>query len=202
MLVVGLIAVSGASAQASARAAPQIDVQRNGAVYSVRASSDVVADVPTAWATLTDYERLSEFLPDIRRVQVLSRDGNRLTVAMSGALRLLIFEWPVRVRLAVQHEPYGRVLASSDPGRVDGQPPTLQAFRGRYTLTAIPIAGRTGVRLDYEAQFQLTETLPSLIGPLFGRVLVRAAIREQFEALVREIERRQAMQPAAERSTS
>ena len=31
-----------------------------------------------------------------------------------GSRSLLIFEWPVRVRLAVQHEPYGRVLVFED----------------------------------------------------------------------------------------
>lgn len=190
------------AAGVAAAGAPRIDVRRQGETYFVQASADVAADLSIAWETLTDYERLPQFVPDIHRVRVLARNGNRLTVAFDGGLRLLIFEWPVRMRLAVQHEPYGRVLAQSDPGPIDGQLPTLREFSGRYTLTAVPLLGGTGVRLDYDAQFELTEAVPSLIGLLFGRPLVRAALRGQFEAMLGEIERRQAARPSLQRSTS
>lgn len=181
---------------------PHVDVQREGATYFVRASADVAADLSIAWGTLTDYERLPEFVPDIRRVRILARDGNQLTVLLSGGFRLLFFEWPVQMRLTVRHEPYGRVLARSDPGLIDGQLPTLREFTGRYALTVVPVAGRAGVRLDYDAQFELTESIPTQIGVLFGRPLVRAALRGQFEAMLNEIERRQAARPSIERSTS
>jgi len=200
-LAVALLLLSGSAGQAFS-SATRIDVQRDGGTYFVRASADVPADLSIAWGTLTDYERLPEFVPDIHRVRVLARDGNRLTISFDGGFRLLFFEWPVRVRLAVRHEPYGRVLAQSDPGPVDGEPPTLRQFSGRYSLAVIPVAGRAGVRLDYDAQFELTEAMPPLIGMLFGRPLVRAMLRTQFEAMLREIERRQAAGPLLERSTS
>jgi hypothetical protein len=39
-----------------------------------------------------------------------------------------------------------------------------------------------------------------VIGPLFGTVAMRSAIRADFEALIREIERRRAAVPRIERS--
>ncbi len=196
-----LMLFAGAAGMAAV-SAPHIEVQREGETYSVRASADIAADVPVVWGTLTDYERLPQFVPDIHRVRVLARDGNRLTVVFHGGLRLLFFEWPVWMRLAVRHEPYGSVSAQSDPGLIDGQPATLRGFAGRYALTVIPMAGRSGVRVDYDARFELTEAVPTLIGVLFGRPLVRAALRGQFEAMLKEIERRQAAQPSLRGSTS
>jgi hypothetical protein len=192
----------GVSAGQASSSASRIDVQRDGGTYFVRASAEVAADLSIAWATLTDYERLPQFVPNIHRVQVLTRDGNRLTVAFNGGFRLLFFEWPVRVRLVVRQEPYSRVLAQSDPGPVDGEPPTVREFSGRYSLAVIPVSGRAGVRLDYDARFELTEAMPPLIGVLFGRSLVRAMLRTQFEAMLNEIERRQAAGPLIENSTS
>lgn len=181
-------------------AAATIDVRRDGETFFVQASADIAADPRTAWNTITDYQRLREFLPDVERSRVLARDGNRLTVEHRGQFRLYFYTRPVRVRLAVEHEPFARVIARSDPGTVDGEAPTLRSFVGRYVLTVVEVGGRAGVRLHYDAQFELTEGLPPLIGPLFGAAIVRATMREQFEAMVREIERRQAARPAIEKS--
>jgi hypothetical protein len=191
-----------AAAGQAAPSAPRIEVERDGETYTVHASADLAADLSIAWDTLTDYERLPEFVPDIHRVRVLARDGNRLTVVFDGGFRLLLFEWPVRMRLVVRHEPYGRVRAQSDPGLIDGREPTLRSFSGQYTLTVVPVAGRAGVRLDYDAKFELTESVPTFIDMLFGRPLVRAALRREFEAMLGEIERRQAARSSIQRSTS
>jgi hypothetical protein len=53
---------------------------------------------------------------------------------------------------------------------------------------------------DYDAQFELARPLPAVIGSLFGVAAVRRTMREQFEAMLREIDRRQALLAAAERS--
>jgi len=180
----------------------QIDVRREGENYFVRASADVAADLPVAWSTLTDYERLPDFVPDIDRVRILVREGNRVIVEFRGTLRVLFFEWPVRMRLAIRPEPYGLVQAHSDPGPIDGKSPTLRNFSGRYTLTVLPVGGRAGVRIDYDAQFQLTEEVPQWIGMLIGRPLLRVALRWRFEAMLNEIARRQTARPSLQWSTS
>ncbi|MFO0206772.1 MAG: hypothetical protein ACK54L_11630, partial [Betaproteobacteria bacterium] len=57
-------------------------------------------------------------------------------------------------------------------------------LRSRYALQPSP----AGAQLRYEAQFALVPALPAVLGTLG----VRHAMREQFEALVAEIERRHA----------
>jgi ribosome-associated toxin RatA of RatAB toxin-antitoxin module len=166
----------------------------------VRARAEIRADPRTAWETITDYERLRDFVPDVEHSRIVTRDGNRLVVEHRGAFHLFFIEIPVRVRLAVQHEPFERVVARSQPGTVDGAAQTLREFSGTYVLTVVGHDRRAGVRLDYESRFELSEPLPPILGELFGTAMVQRGMRQQFEAMVLEIERRQAARPPIERS--
>lgn len=189
-----------AQSDATGGAAARVEVSLDGEIYSVRASAQLAADQRVVWETLTDYERLREFIPGVTRARVLARTGNQLSIEQVGVFSVLFIDLPVRVRLAVQHLPYTMVLARMDANPLDAGEPTLRSFSGRYTLSAIRLAQRAGVRLDYDAQFELTRPLPVVIGPLFGVAAVRGTMRAQFEAMLREIERRQALLVAAEQA--
>jgi len=167
-------------------------VALDGETYVVRATAQLAVDQRVVWETLTDYERLREFVPGVTRARVLARAGNELTIEQVGVFSVFFVDLPVQVRLAVQHTPYSLVAARMARSPVDTGESTLRSFSGRYTLSAVrPLQG-AGVRLDYDAQFQLARPLPVLVGPLFGVSAVRRTMREQFEAMLREIERRQA----------
>lgn len=189
---VGLLALAiGSVAAAQGRALAQIEVRRDGELYSVRASAQLAAEPRVVWGTLTDYERLRDFVPGVTRARVLERDGNRLTIEQSGVFTVLFFDLPVQVRLNVQHLPCTTILASLAPPLERADDSTLRSFKGRYTLTPGGLPQRPAVRLEYDAQFELAAPLPPLIGPLFGVSAVRQTMRQQFEAMLREIERRQ-----------
>jgi len=152
----------------------------------------VAADQRVAWDTLTDYERLNQFVPDIERSRVISRDGNRLVVEHVGAFHLLFMSMPVRLRLAVDQEPYHRVVAHTEPGRVGTEEQTLASVASSYRL--VPLAPpQAGVRVEYEARIQLGNRLPELFNSMFGRAIVEHGLRRQFEAMLNEIGRRQAV---------
>lgn len=166
-------------------------MHRDGDVYVVHASGRVAADQRVTWDTLTDYDHLNEFVSDIQRSRVLARDGNHLVVEQVGAFRLMFFAMPVRLRLAVEHDPYERVLARTDPGKVGFEEPTLKSVSSQYRLTPLP-APLGGVRVDYDARFALGDLLPQFVDSLFGKRLVEHGLRRHFEAMLDEIERRQA----------
>lgn len=176
--------------------AAELEVWREGSVFHLQASAALAVDPRVAWDTLTDHEHLSDFIDAIERSRVVTRDGNRSIVEHVGTQQILLFKLPVRVRLAVTHEPYERVRARSTPGMIDGAAPTLRSFEGSYTLTVVSVQKRAGVRIDYRAQFEMAERLPPVIDPLFGRALVAHMARQHFEAMLREIERRQARRAA------
>lgn len=186
----------------------RVEVERDGDRFAVRAQAELSADARTAWDTLTDYEALPQFVPGITRTRVLAREGRggdeRLTVEYSGRFRLLFLSQPTQLWLDVRHRPLTEVLAQSSRSHVParGEPAaTLREFRGRYLLAVLGGggAGRPRLRLDYDAQFELAEPLPPVIGALFGTAALRQAMREQFAAMVAEIERRAQSRPSIER---
>jgi carbon monoxide dehydrogenase subunit G len=165
-------------------------VRRDGAAYVVHASAVVEAAPRVAWETLTDYERLREFVPDIEASRVVARDGDRLIVEHVGFVRMLFWSIPVRVRLAVDHQPPDRVLARSEPGPIGGEEATLQSFSGRYLVT--PVGGpESAARIDYDAQFELGPGTPAIVDAMFGQSFVTRWLRRHFEAMLAEIARRQ-----------
>lgn len=191
---------SGAGQSLPAQNVPTITVERDGDTFHVRARASLAVDPRIAWDTITDYENMRQFVPNIERSKVVARNGSRVIVEHIGQFPLFFFDIPVRVRLAVQQTPYERIVARSEPGEVDGAPQTLRSFSGSYDLTVVSVDRRAGVRLQYESQFELAEALPPIVGDLFGTAMVTKTVRAQFEALLREMTRRQAGRPAIEKA--
>ncbi len=208
----------GASASATRASdvptAIQVSVERDGDRFVVAARAELQADARIAWDTLTDYEKLPEFVPGVSRSRVLKREpraggGERLVVEYLGRLKLWFFSLPTQVWLDVQHQPFTEVLAQSAavipgavrpaPGQDDAYAPSLKSFRGRYDLAVVGgKAGLPRLGLSYSAQFELAEPMPPVLGALFGEAAVRQAVREQFAAMVAEIERRSRQRPRIE----
>jgi len=186
---IGALALSLAAA-AEGRATAWVEVRRDAEVYNVHASAQLAAGQRVVWDALTDYERLREFVPGVRRARVLERQGNRLLLEQSGVFSLLFFELPVQLRLDVVHLPYSTVIAQLAPAEAGGDS-SLRSFSGRYRISSGDGLPPAVVQLDYDARFELAAPLPPLVGPLFGVAAVRQTMRAQFEAMLREIERRQ-----------
>jgi Polyketide cyclase / dehydrase and lipid transport len=190
----------GMHAPSEAQAPPTVAVERHGDTFQVWARASVAVDPRIAWETITDYEHMREFLPNVERSRVVARNDSRLIVEHVGHFPLFFFEIPVRVRLAVRQQPYERIVARSEPGEVDGAPQTVRSFSGRYDLAVVTVERRAGVRLEYESRFELAEPLPPIIGYLFGTAMVTQTVRGQFEALLREMQRRQAGRASIEKA--
>lgn len=190
----------GLHAGGAAQALPTVAVERDGDTFYVSGRASVAVDPRIVWETITDYERMREFLPNIEHTRVVARNGSRVIVECLGFFPLFFFDIPVRVRLAVQQQPYERIVARSEPGEVDGAPQTLRSFSGSYDLAVVTVERRAGVRLAYESRFELAEPLPPIIGNLFGTAMVKKTVRTQLEAMLREMQRRQAGRASIEKS--
>jgi hypothetical protein len=196
LLLTALLSAPVSTAQAPAI----VTVDRDGDTFHVHARASLPVDPRVAWDTITDYEHMREFLPNIDRSRVVARNGTRVIVEHIGQFPLFFFDIPVRVRLAVNQQPYERIVARSEPGEVDGEPQTLRSFSGSYDLAVITVERRAGVRLEYDAKFELAERLPPILGDLFGTAMVTKTVRNQFEAMLREMVRRQASRAPIEKS--
>ena len=199
-LSIALAGLLGSAPSSVAQPLPTVTVERDGDTFFVRARASVAVDPRVAWDTITDYEHMRDFLPNIERSSVIARSGTRMTVEHVGQFPLFFFDIPVRVRLGIVQQPFERIVARSEPGEVGGEPQTLRSFMGSYDLAVITIERRAGVRFEYESRFELAEPLPPIVGDLFGTAMVTKTVRLQFEAMVREMVRRQGARAPIEKS--
>ncbi len=176
-----LLLLSPTAAQDNVRF--DVQAQRNGALIEVRALALVNAPLSIVWSTLTDYERLPEFIPGLASSRVIARDGSRVTVAQTGQARFLFLTVPIVVTLESTERPPHVV----EVRRIAG---TLRYLRGRYE--AIPVSGQQ-VQLRWTGSISPEAELP----PLINTALTRLSIEEQFAGMVREIERRAGNRPPA-----
>lgn len=153
-----------------------IHASRHGESFEFEAASEIEADLDQAWEVLTDYDRLSEFIPGMRTSQIVARNDRNVVVDQRGETSLLFFTFPIHVRLAIEEHPYRRIVARAIEGN-------FKEFRGAYDLKA---HGRR-VRLHYSGRLTPNFSIP----PLIGTILVRNTVEKRFGAMVDEILRRQ-----------
>ena len=167
-------ALRGAPAASVDRISVETDGQ--GELITVTASADMQVDPRTVWAVISDYDRLADFIPDMRSSRVIRRDGDQVLVEQTGEFGFLFFRQPVEVRLAVSESPPRRIVAHAVGGN-------LQSMEGRYAVESLP--GNL-VRLSYSGRLVPGFQVP----PFVGRIAVRSTMDRQFRALVQEIVRR------------
>jgi len=163
--------------------AAEISVQttRHGDSFEVNASAEIAVSVAEAWKVLTDYDRLAEFIPGMLESRVVSRDGSNVVVDQRGETSLLFLTFPMRVRLAIEEQPYVRIASIAIAGN-------FKELTGVYLLQAHD----TGMRLRYEGKFTPDFGFP----PLLGTLIVRNTAEKRFSAMVYEIEKARRRNPA------
>jgi len=154
-----------------------VDAARHGAAIVVSAHADLRADVRTAWQVLTDYDHYASFIPDLTVSRVVSRGPRSAVVEQRGEARFLFLSYPLEVRLAVAEIPYRSVRSRAIAGN-------FRELVGLYELEPTP----GGLRLVYSGRMVLGEEPPGLLDV----IVIRRNVARQFEALVREIDRRAA----------
>lgn len=174
--VVALATTTNAHARAADEPGPLVTVERDGSAIVVHAQADVPASAALAFATLTDYDHLGDFIPDIATSRTLQRDGGSSLVEQRGRASFGPFAQEFTVKLAIEESPGAWVHARLAGG-------DFKRFEARYELTALA-NGTT--RVEYRATLEPTAGVP----PLVGVPVMRMLIRRQFAALVSEIARR------------
>jgi ribosome-associated toxin RatA of RatAB toxin-antitoxin module len=163
---------------ALAAAAVDVKTSHAGDLVEVRAHASISAPLDVVWGTLTDYERLPQFIPGLRTSKVIARNGATATVQQSGEARFFFLTVPIDVTLESTESP-----PTIEVRRVSGN---LKQLQGRYE-TEVSADGAQ-VQLRWIGSVAPENGLP----PLVGEAMMRRSIRQQFTGMVREIERREA----------
>ncbi|MDH3320229.1 MAG: SRPBCC family protein [Betaproteobacteria bacterium] len=165
------------AAAAGAAEGLTVDTMRRGSAVEVRAYALVDAGYETVWRTLTDYDRLSGFVPGMRSSRVLEHRGNTWIVEQRGETRFLFFTHAVEVTALVTARPPHALdvrMLKGSLKRLDGGYRVEEAAGGKIALRWIGLVE------------------PASLPPLLGELVMRASLKSQFVGMVREIERREA----------
>jgi ribosome-associated toxin RatA of RatAB toxin-antitoxin module len=186
-LLVLVAVTTPAAAQVQETSTPPVTVsaKRSGTereAVDVQVHAEFDANLAVVWGTLTDYNHLKDFVPGIQSSRLLERRGNQVRLSQKGQARLAFFSFPIDVVLVcTELEPY-RIEAKAESG-------TFKRMEGGYLITPLPDQGPQRHRLEWKGLIEPKESLP----PVVGMLMLRRNIEIQFEGMVREILRRQAL---------
>ncbi|MDB5805377.1 MAG: hypothetical protein JWN73_2699 [Betaproteobacteria bacterium] len=173
---------------ASARAAEDfsIEASHQGGAVTLHVRARIHARPAVIWGTLTDYDKLAQFVPGMKSSRVLERRGLTTVVEQKGFARVLFFSYPIEVTVESLESPPDRLLVHVLKGN-------LRQLDGGYHLA--PVEGSEGdCLLSWRGVIEPDFDVPSFITV----PLLRSTFKEQFLAMVTEIERREALAPGAQ----
>ena len=152
-----------------------VRVERAHGSFTVDMAVHVPVDAARAWAVLTDFEHMADFVPNLTSSVVTERSDTLVKVVQKGVARYGIFSTPFESVREIQLAPPNEIRAHGVGGNI-------QRMESRMQLEP----EGSGTRLTYHA-----EVLPGFwFPPVIGPSLVRHETAEQFSAMVREMQRR------------
>ena len=160
-----------------AHADPEVNVERRHGVFQVSAEAPAAVDARIAWQVLTDYDRLAEFVPDLRVSRIISVPGQPLLLEQKGEAGFLLFSISIEVVLQLDETRPERLGFRAVSGN-------MKQMRGEWRISRAD----QGIRLSYAAQIEPDFWVP----PLIGAALMRRDIGKQIAGVVREMLRRHA----------
>ncbi len=172
----------------AARAADDLSVEttRRDEALEVVCRATLDAPYELVWATLTDYDRLAEFIPGMRRSRLVERRGPLVIVEQSGEAGFLFLSFPIDATLASTERPPHALEVRLLKG-------SLKRLEGAYRIER---QGGGRILLTWSGTVEAL-SMP----PLLGELVMRSIIEDQFRGMVREIERRDALRRARDGAT-
>jgi ribosome-associated toxin RatA of RatAB toxin-antitoxin module len=162
------------------RAAPAADsitatVDRDHSLLQIRSTILASAPASTCYAVLADFNRLPEYVPDLKSSRIVSAPGEPVRLHQVGVASVALFKVTLDVTLNVKEIPPRRL----EFDRVAGN---LRQMRGSWNVT-----GDGGhCEIQYDAEIEPAFWVPPLIGPR----LMQGQVVDQMQGLLAEIERR------------
>lgn len=164
---------------ALARAASPVqalEVRRQGDGYVIEASFFAPVPRSLAWSVLTDFDAMVRFVPNLQESRITAGTAPQLTVRQRGVARFGPFEFPFESVRRIELRP----PAAIDSVQTSGN---LRRLESHTTLAVAP----GGTLVSYRVELLPGSDFPALIGAAF----LRHEVREQLEAIVQEMLRRQ-----------
>ena len=144
-------------------------------VFEVVSSGEVHAAPAAVWKILTNYERMPEFVPDLKTTRVLSRSGNRVVLEQYGVARFLFLSRAIQLVVQATEEPMGAI----DIELVSGD---MKVYNCRWEL--VPTENG-GTRILYTGKLVPKFYVPGML----GSNIIRADILRMMGAVLERLDR-------------
>lgn len=152
-----------------------VKVERSAEGFTVDVKMFAPVAPSLAWAVLTDFERMAEFIPNLTHSQVLARDNETLRVRQKGVAHYGPFSHEFDSLREIHLLPPHEIQAHGIGGNLKRMDSVMQ----------IEPDG-SGTRLRYHVELVPDFWLPPRLGPSF----IRHETAEQFSAMINEMLRR------------
>ncbi|MBV7538489.1 SRPBCC family protein [Duganella sp. sic0402] len=172
-----------AAAQAPKPDMPKLEVSVNRVdqdgqhMYEVDATGMVNASLPKVWRILTNYERMTEFVPDMESCKVLSRNGNEVIIEQFGVARFLFMNRTIHLIVRATEQP----MSAIDIALISGD---MKHYESRWELIPVPETG--GTKIVYHGKLLPNFYVPGLI----GSKMIRSDIERMMSAVLARLDRR------------
>ncbi|MBL8484996.1 MAG: SRPBCC family protein [Rhodocyclaceae bacterium] len=175
-----------AAADIESQPVPAVSAQVNHTGPLLIVDVTMHARVPLAivWEVLTDFEHMTQFIPNLEHSEVTRRDERSVTVKQRGRASYAGLSFGYDSEREILLEPQTRINSRTLSGNLAGA-------RSQSQLTALP----GEVLVTYHAESEPKTWLPPIIGP----AAVRNQTELQFRAMLSEMERRHAAQGATQK---
>lgn len=171
--LVGMLLLTGVASATAGDAKVTAKTSLSG--IRVEAIQTVNADVQTVWQTLTDYNRLAAFIPDMVSSRIVSPPGAPKRVEQIADAGLFAFVMPDHVVMLMEETPMSHIRFRSVAGKV-------AAMNGEWRIQG----EKAPVTLIYRAHIVPSTPVPPLVTSYF----IEDEVKTRFTALGREAERR------------
>jgi ribosome-associated toxin RatA of RatAB toxin-antitoxin module len=174
-------AEAGEAIAAPEKQAVAVSVERLGEYFKVDAS--VILPVPRcqAFALLTDYASLPDFIPGMIKISFERLSKSKVKVRQLAVTEVLFFSIEMDLLLEMEEIPDRLILFKLIEGNMD-------AYSGVWSLLEVP----EGTRLRYSASLKFDRYIPTFP----GRAMLADEAEKRFEAVVREaVARKSRMHP-------
>ena len=161
--------------------ANNIEVQRKNGLFALDAVMHVAVPLDTAWEVLVDFEHMPSYQSDLQVSKVTERQGDRLLVRQQGIAKFGPFSSGFESERDIRQKPKTEILSTNVGGTVKHMVSTMKLA---------PEPGGTVLRYHAEVD-------PGWIPPLLGPAAMRDRTAENFSAMFREMQRRQALKASA-----
>lgn len=154
----------------------RIDSGDGGKMYRIASSGTVAATPAAVWRILTDYNRMADYVPDMKSARVVSRDGDKVIIEQHGAARFLFFSRDIHLVVQVHEQAPNKL----DVSLIDGD---MKVYRCTWEL--MPVAATGGTRVVYNATIEPKFYVPGMV----GASMVRKDVAKMMAAVLLRLDR-------------